>query len=141
MGAAGDTIADRELGQLDMVHNGFNLVDGIGLALPEGAALDTSVSPNRLYVADSYNNRVLGWNNAAGFINGAPADLVIGQTDVFAQLILGACSPPTASNLCFPEGIAVDHNGNLYVADTRNNRVLEYFAPVGNNPTAGVGFG
>ncbi|HZY59187.1 MAG TPA: hypothetical protein VFE56_05455, partial [Candidatus Binataceae bacterium] len=31
MGAAGDTIADRELGQIDLVHNGPNLVDGVGL--------------------------------------------------------------------------------------------------------------
>jgi hypothetical protein len=50
MGDAGDTIADRELGQMDVVHNGLNLVDGIGLVSPEGAAVDTSVSPNRLYV-------------------------------------------------------------------------------------------
>jgi len=119
MGAAGDTIADRELGQIDMVHNGFNLVDGIGLEIPEGVAVDTSVSPNRVYVADVGNYRVLGWNNAAGFLNGDPADLVIGQPDVFAVVPAnGNCLAATASTLCRPSGIAVDHSGNLYVADS-----------------------
>jgi sugar lactone lactonase YvrE len=148
MGAAGDTVADRELGQIDMLHGGFNLVDANGFSIPatfQGAALDTSVSPNRLYVADGGNNRVLAWNNAASFLNGAPADLVIGKTDFFPGVWNGTtgqpCLPVTASTLCSPSGIAVDHNGNLYVADTGNNRVLEYFAPVGNNPAADVVFG
>ena len=44
-------------------------------------AIDTSATPNRLYVADDDNNRVLGWNDAASFANGAAADLVIGQPD------------------------------------------------------------
>jgi sugar lactone lactonase YvrE len=141
MGAAGDTIADRELGQIDFVHNGPNLVDAVGLAGPAGTALDKSVSPNRLYVADSANNRVLRWNSAEGFLIGAPADLVIGQISVFGADRFADCRLPTGSNLCQPAGIAVDHKGNLYVADTGYNRVLEYFAPVINHPTANVVFG
>ncbi len=35
----------------------------------------------------------------------------------------------SAANLCFPRGVAVDSNGDLYVADTSNNRVLEYNTP------------
>jgi hypothetical protein len=35
--------------------------------------------PNRIYVADQVNNRVLGWHNTDSFENGARADLVIGQ--------------------------------------------------------------
>src|SRR5260370_27601029 len=141
IGAAGDTIADRELGQIDLVHNGPNLVDGVGLWTPAAAALDTSVSPNRLYVADSINSRVLRWDGAAPVLTGAPADLVVGQTDVFSSDFTAGCGPPTADNLCSPAGVAVDHKGNLYVADSANNRVLEYFAPVINHPNANVVFG
>ena len=140
MGAADDTIADRELGQIDFMHNGGNLVDGIGLGGGGGPALDTSVTPNRLYVADPYNFRILGWNDAAGFSASAPADLVIGQPDVFATRQVGLCNP-TASNLCVPVAVAVDHKGNLYVADSDNNRVLEYLSPVKNHATANVVFG
>ena len=39
-------------------------------------------------------------------------------------------SPATAEGLCFPEGVAVDGSGHLYVADTDNNRVLEYDTPL-----------
>ena len=35
----------------------------------------------------------------------------------------------TASTLFHPSGIAVDSNGNLFVADSGANRVLEYNAP------------
>ena len=47
-----------------------NLVEGRELYFPEGIALDTSVSPPILYVADSANNRVLAWKNALSFNNG-----------------------------------------------------------------------
>src|SRR6202041_1589124 len=40
----------------------------------------------------------------------------------------------SASGLCAPEGVAVDGLGNLYIADTGNNRVLEY-----SNPFAACG--
>ena len=33
---------------------------------------------------------------------------------------------PTADNLNYPYGIAVDNRGNLFVADYSNNRVLKY---------------
>jgi DNA-binding beta-propeller fold protein YncE len=32
----------------------------------------------------------------------------------------------SATSLCSPSGVAVDSAGNVYVADTANNRVLEY---------------
>ena len=34
-----------------------------------------------------------------------------------------------AGSICNPAGVAVDGAGNLYVADTVNNRVLEYSNP------------
>ena len=39
-----------------------NLVEGRELFAPSGIAMDTGVSPPIVYVSDSGNNRVLGWN-------------------------------------------------------------------------------
>src|SRR5215469_15996244 len=70
--------------------------------------------------------------------DGMGANLVFGQGGSFTS---GACdfdSPNgSAEDLCNPSGTAVDVNGNLYVADTQNNRVLEYDQPViAPTPTA-----
>jgi len=127
MAAAGDTIADRLLGQISFTYAAPNFADAHGLGFPSSVALDRSVTPNRIYVADSGNNRVLGWSNAASFANGAPANLVIGQPDFFSPVCnKGGIS---ASSLCLPTGVAVDSRGNLYVADYGNSRVLEYNGP------------
>ena len=48
---------------------------------PQGVALDMNVNPPILYVADTGNNRVLGFRNANTFSNGQKADIVIGQVD------------------------------------------------------------
>jgi len=130
-----ETTADVVLGQLGFNRDGVNLINQRGLYAPSALAIDTSAVPNRLYVADSRNNRVLGWNSVPGFVNGASADLVIGQPDFLS----GDCNQtaassagianPTASTLCDPQGVAVDAQGNLYVADASNYRVLEYDQP------------
>jgi hypothetical protein len=133
---ATDTTADRVLGQDDFIHNVANLVDAQGLNAPQALAIDASTTPNRIYVADEDNNRVLGWRDAASFTSGAPADLVIGQPDFLSSLCNGAAGTVSASSLCSPAGLAVDGSGNLYVADTDNNRVLEYTNPF--NACAGV---
>ncbi len=105
-----------------------NLVEGRELSQPQALAVDTSVTPFIVYVADTGNNRVLAWKNAGQFVNGAFADLVIGQKDRFSTLPQGP-GQVLASGLNSPAGMAVDRNGNLYVADTGNNRVLRYPAP------------
>jgi len=131
-----DTTADAVLGQLDFTHVAENLTDAQGLYSPESVAIDKSVTPNRVYVSDSVNNRVLGWADAASFSNAAPADLVIGQPDFLSYLCNGINDTASASTLCDPEGVAVDGSGNLYIADTDNQRVLEYanpFTACGNN--------
>ena len=120
----GDTIADRVLGQVDFTHNALSSADASDLNSPSGVAIDATATPNRLYVADTSNNRVLGYRDAASFANGAAADLVIGQPD-FVSSGAGA----SASVLSDPEGVTVDAVGNLYVADSVNNRVLEYDQP------------
>ncbi|WP_331107688.1 PKD domain-containing protein [Archangium sp.] len=134
-----DNVGDIFLGQAAPNLASVNLLDGRGLNAPEGLALDTSVSPPRVYVADTANSRVLAWSNVLAFANGAPADKVIGQTDQYRS----ACNTTgvSATTLCSPRAVEVDASGNLYVADTNNNRVLEFNAPFATDLIADRVFG
>ena len=133
---SGAPIANRVVGQLDFVHDGVNIPDAHSLFNPKGIALDTSVVPTRLYVADTGNNRILRWNSAAAFLNGAPANLVIGQPD-FAHV-----DPETGANggLGQPMGLVV-HNGDLWVADSGNSRVVRFKAPVNAGAVLDISIG
>ena len=71
------------------------------------------------------NNRVLAWKNATGITKGDPADLVIGQNDLFSTN-LGGPSTPQTIGLNAPGAIAVDASGNLYVANFNGNTVSEF---------------
>lgn len=107
-----------------------NLVEGRELFSPQGVALDTSASPPILYVADTLNNRVLAWQNASQFFSGALADIVIGQKDKYTTFPQGPFSgAQLVGGLYSPTGVAVDSNGNLFVADSGNNRILRYPPP------------
>ncbi len=119
-------VALRVAGQLTTRANGFNLVEGRELSGPQGVAIDASATPPHIYVADTLNNRVLGWRDAGNFSSGAMADLVIGQPDFSGT---GPNSPDVSIGLWAPAGVAVDGAGNLFVADTDNHRVLRYARP------------
>ena len=104
-GSAGDTTADSALGQLGFTTSAVNLMNAQGLNFPVAVAIDTSFLPNRVYVADEDNSRVLGWRDAASFANGAGADLVIGQSDfTSSSLCNGNSGIVSASSLCIPGG-------------------------------------
>ncbi|MFM8445377.1 MAG: NHL repeat-containing protein [Methylococcus sp.] len=139
-GFPGDTTADAVAGQLDFVHNDVNLIDGRGLntqwSNQGGVAIDVSVTPNRVYVSDHNNHRVLGWADVAAFASHAAADLVIGQADFASH----DCNRggTNAASLCYPNGLAVDKLGNLYVADQYNHRVLFYTRPFAASVKAGL---
>jgi len=115
---APSTVAQYVLGQTDFVHSSANYITASTMSSPDGVAVDKSSTPHHLYVADTSNNRVLGWNNAASFTNGQPADLVVGSGDF-----------QTTGGFNTPRGLTVDTHGNLYVVDTGSNRVLEYNTP------------
>src|SRR6266481_3560960 len=135
----GDTVADTVFGQLDFVHNLTNTVTAGNLLNPISVEIDESTTPNRIYVVDMRNSRVLAWNDVTSFSNGSSADLVIGQPDfVSATCNNGGLN---ANSLCFPVKVAVDGGGNLYVADKNNSRVLEYNTALSTDTIADRVFG
>src|SRR5579862_2177571 len=97
-----------------------------GMYLPQGVAVDTSGSAPILYVADTVNNRVLAWKNAFSLTNLQQPDLIIGQPNAHTTL------PAVNGGFFDPTGLLVDPKGNLYVADSGNNRVLRYPSPFAN---------
>jgi len=109
--------ADGVLGKPDFTSTD-NDTTQTGMVTPMGVAVDTT---GTLWVADSNNNRVLRFDNAATKANGTAADGVLGQADFTSNA--GAM---TRTGLNRPEGIAVDKNNNIWIADNANSRVL-YF--------------
>ena len=87
---------------------------------PHGIAVDTLYN---LFVADFGNNRVLK-------VTGVDQPVPTG-TQIIATI--GSASTQVRQ----PQGVGVDNTGNLYVADTGNNRILCF---VGGNPGPAVVF-
>jgi sugar lactone lactonase YvrE len=133
LAAPGDTLADRVLGQRRLSTSVPFLIDGRVFSASD-VAVDRSSTPNRIYLADTDLNRVLGWSDAARFRAGKSADLVLGQPSLVTGSFLDfpAEDCPEAANatgFCRPTRVEVDFRGNLYVVDSYNYRVLEYDRP------------
>jgi DNA-binding beta-propeller fold protein YncE len=90
------------------------------LAFPRSLACDTV--NNILWVSDSGNNRVLGYDISIQPVNGMAATYVLGQPDfVSSGVNFGMESTMN------PQGIYVDTiDDRLFVADSGNNRVLVF---------------
>ncbi len=112
---ANGAAADGVLGKPNFTTKGFGTTAG-EFFTPQAVAVDAS---GNLYVADGSNNRVLRFNSAAGKANGANADAVLGQSDFTTST--GGTAANKMSN---PISVAVDKNGNLYVGERGNCRIL-----------------
>jgi len=135
-GTKGDRVADRVIGQMDLSQGTGNFVDGLGFANPKDVAIDRSVQPNRLYVCDWNNNRVLGYASTGNLTSQTQPSLVIGQPDPHSN------DPGTGrSSLFLPTAIAVDAAGGLFVVDRDNNRVLWFDRPFETDTRADRVFG
>jgi sugar lactone lactonase YvrE len=85
-----------------------------------------------LYVTDARNERVREINSKTDIITTIAGNGVAGY--------YGDQGPATSAELNFPDGIAIDGNGNIYVGDASNNRVREINTTSGDITTvAGVG--
>jgi sugar lactone lactonase YvrE len=96
-----------------------------------GLAFDPKGS---LWVADLQNSRVLGFS--APFTNNMNASIVLGQTD-FHEWVSGWY----ANEMTFPSSVTFDRSGNLWVADTQNDRVTEFTPPFHNGMNASLVIG
>jgi hypothetical protein len=104
------------------------------LSFPSGVAVDGS---GNVYIADTYNSQI-DKVTPAGVLS------IIAGTGNWASPTPG---PATSSDLGGPYGVAVDGSGNVYIADSGNNRidkvtpagVLSIIAGTGNGgqPTPG----
>ena len=129
------TAATRVLGQLDFQYFSPNLIEGREFFFQGAggsAIVDTTSDPPHLYVSDPPNNRILGFKDYRTVKAGDRADLVIGQPDFFTALTnypLNDSNQISDQGLSFPEGLAVDSKGDLWVADFGNGRVLRFARP------------
>ncbi len=105
---------------------------GVGpkaLAMPSG---DGAAVNGVLYLPDTYNNRVLGYQNVPT-ANDAAATFALGQTNLNSN-----AAGTDAGSLSHPTGVA-QGAGKLVIADQGNQRVLIFDAPpTSNGPSAGV---
>ena len=90
--------------QIEYIGNGsaFSGVKGIGVSALNGS--------KELYVADTANNRIQRFNNLGVYSSTIPTPMV------------------TPVNFNGPKDIAVDNSGYMYVADSTNQRILQYDA-------------
>jgi uncharacterized protein (TIGR03437 family) len=139
--AGDDATAVRLLGQVAYEYRAPNFIQGREFSagsltsttqLSPHAVVDRGSNPPRLYLADPGNNRVLAWSDARKAQGGDFADIVIGQVDYYRALVNSPYSDfnsPSETGLFLPSVVALDKDGNLWVADTGNSRVLRYPRP------------
>ena len=137
-GAGNLYIADRYHNRIRMVSASTSLITTIsgdggpgytgdhGLATlatlnaPAGLAID---GVGNLYIADSGNNVVRRIDAVSGIITTVAGD---GTKGTAANVGDGGLA--TAANLNLPQGVSLDLNGNLFIADTENHRIRKVSA-------------
>jgi trimeric autotransporter adhesin len=88
------------------------LATSADLFYPHGVAIDAS---GNLYIADTYNNRVRMVTKSTGIISTVAGTVSSGYS--------GDGGLATSADLFYPDGVAIDASGNIYIADAGNNRI------------------
>lgn len=115
------------------------------LNTPTAVAID---SKGNLYIADTLNHRIRKVNRAGTIVTvaGSGALSTVGHgTGGFG--FSGDGGPAISAQLSIPEGVAIDGHGNLFIADTGNDRIrmmspsgiIRTVAGTGKNAYAGNG--
>lgn len=95
-----------------------------GLSSPDSVAVDAA--HGKIYVTERGKNRVLRF--AYPLTANTPvesAEMVFGQSD-FTGTLANRGGSAAANTISLPYGLAVAANGDLWVADYDNNRILKY---------------
>ncbi len=98
------------------------------LNLPYGVAADGA---GNLYIADTGNHRIRKVDAATGIISTVAGTGVSGYS--------GDGGAATSAQIDLPSGVAVDGSGNIYIADSDNDRVRKVDAAGVMTTTAGTG--
>ena len=107
------------------------LIPGVQLLNPTGVGLDGA---GNLYIADTGNHIILEVTSANGLVSTVAGD--------GTQGFMGDGGLATASELSSPAGVTIDASGNIFIADTGNNRIRRVDALTGDISTvAGGGTG
>ena len=103
------------------------------LLYPGGVAVDRA---GNIYIADHGNNRIRKVDTAGIITTVAGGTKVCQEPYCFS----GDGGPATSAQLAQPSGVAVDSAGNIYIADTFNNRIrkVDTFGII--NTIAGNGY-
>jgi sugar lactone lactonase YvrE len=101
-----------------------------GLSTPYGIALDRS---GNLYIADLLNSQIRKVDAATGIITGIAGNGI--------PIFDGDGGPAVLASLAFPQGVAIDTAGNVYIADTGNFVVRKVTAATGIIDTIAGAFG
>ena len=110
--------ADLALGQPDLVSR-VGRLSADGLTYPGDIRIDSS---GRVFAVDYGSNRLLIWNKIPA-TSGAPADVVVGQTDFLTSQV-----GTSATSLNQPWGLEI-HDNQIWMADYGNSRVLRFKIP------------
>ncbi|WP_417913904.1 InlB B-repeat-containing protein [Candidatus Electronema sp. JM] len=116
---ANGAAAEAVLGQPDFVTTTWATTSAASMAGPQAVAVDAE---GRLWVADTWNFRVLRFDNAASKVNGANADGELGQLDFTGGLV----RLTSQKSIGQPSGLAIDVEGRLWVAEYYYNRILRF---------------
>ena len=102
-------------------YNGDNIAaTSAELYYPAGVALD---SAGNLYIVDAINDRIREVNASTGLITTVAGNGSLGYN--------GDNIAATSAELYYPEAVALDSAGNLYIADIGNQRIREVNASTG----------
>ena len=98
--------------------------DNSHFCFPSGVAVDGS---GNVYVADSWNSRIQIFNSSGTYVSTIGETynpyVIYGWGDFGRPYVTyGGCYSDN-SHFCFPSGVAVDGSGNVYVADSWNDRI------------------
>jgi sugar lactone lactonase YvrE len=111
-----DARPDLILGDQDAYRLG---ISAKSISSPNSVVIEPSTG--KVFVSDTFQNRILRYKNVASLVNAAEAEEVIGQVRLDQGNPSGG-----AQGLRYPQGIFLDRFGRLWVADSGNNRVVMY---------------